>query len=83
MPSLASRKILLLKQIDATPSLTENTKECDSNLSSDTKDAVSIADLQGHWQPHPSRAHQHIAFVRGGEPLWAECQVPLNACVIR
>ena len=47
------------------------------------KEAVSIANLQGHWQPHPSREHQHIAFVRGVEHLWAECHVPLNACVIR
>ncbi len=35
------------------------------------------------WQPHPSRDHQHIAFVKGVEHLWDACQVPLNACVIR
>jgi hypothetical protein len=47
------------------------------------QEAVSVAERQGHWQPHPSRANQHIAFVQGVEHLWAECQVPLNACVIR
>jgi len=47
------------------------------------KEAVQLAALQGAWQPHPSRAHQHIAFVQGVEHLWEECKVPLNACVIR
>jgi hypothetical protein len=46
-------------------------------------DAVQLAALQDAWQPHPSRAHQHIAFVKGGEHLWEECAVPLNAWVIR
>ena len=46
-------------------------------------EAVLLADLQGQWQPHPSRDHQHIAFVKGVDHLWAECHVPLNACVIR
>ena len=32
---------------------------------------------------HPSRAEQHIAWVRGVEHMWPECHVPLNACVIR
>ena len=41
------------------------------------------ADLQEQWQPHPSRDNQHIAFVTGVDHLWAECKVPLNACVIR
>jgi hypothetical protein len=31
----------------------------------------------------PSRAEQTIALVRGVEHMWAECDVPLNACVIR
>jgi hypothetical protein len=46
-------------------------------------EAVQLAELQDAWQPHPSRDHQHIAFVKGVEPLWEACQVPLKACVIR
>src|SRR6266852_1793555 len=46
-------------------------------------EAVQLAELQDTWQPHPSRDHQHIAFVKGVDHLWAECRVPLNACVIR
>jgi hypothetical protein len=46
-------------------------------------EAVQLAELQDAWQPHPSRDHQHIAFVKGVEHLWEECAVPLNACVIR
>ena len=46
-------------------------------------EAVQLAELQNAWQPHPSRDHQHIAFVKGVDHLWAECRVPLNACVIR
>jgi hypothetical protein len=47
------------------------------------KEAVQLAELQGEWQPHPSRDHQHIAFVQGVDHLWEACTVPLNACVIR
>lgn len=47
------------------------------------QEAVQLANLQDTWHPHPCRDHQHIAFVQGVEHLWAECQVPLNACVIR
>ena len=46
-------------------------------------DAVQLATLQDAWQSHPSRDQQHIAFVEGVDHLWEECQVPLNACVIR
>jgi hypothetical protein len=46
-------------------------------------EAVQLAELQDAWQPHPTRAHQHIAFVQGIEHLWEACQVPLNAGVIR
>jgi DDE family transposase len=53
-----------------------------SNMLSYTE-AVQLAEIQGKWQPHPSRDHQHIAFVQGVEHLWAECKVPLNACVVR
>ena len=49
----------------------------------DGPEAVQLAELQDTWQPHPSRDHQHIAFVQGVEHLWEACQVPLNACVIR
>jgi len=47
------------------------------------KEAVQLAVLQDAWPPHPSRAHQHIAFVKGVEHLWDACHVPRNACVIR
>jgi Transposase DDE domain len=47
------------------------------------QEAVQLANLQETWQPHPSREHQHIAFVKGIEHLWEACKVPLNACVIR
>jgi len=46
-------------------------------------EAVQLAELPDAWQPHPSRDPQHIAFVTGVDHLWAECRVPLNACVIR
>ena len=46
-------------------------------------EAVQLAERQDAWQPHPSRDHQHIAFVKGVDHLWAECRVPLNACVMR
>jgi len=46
-------------------------------------EAVQLAALQDAWQPHPTRDHQHIAFVQGVDHLWEECKVPLNACVIR
>src|SRR5712691_11726450 len=39
--------------------------------------------MAGKWQPHPSRAAQHIAFVPGVQHVWETCTVPLNACVIR
>ena len=39
--------------------------------------------LQDAWQPHPSRAHQHIACVKGVEHVWDACHVPLHACVMR
>ncbi len=47
------------------------------------QEAVQLAVLHDAWQPHPSRAHQHIAFVKGVEHVWDACHVPLNACVIR
>lgn len=46
-------------------------------------EAVQLAERAGEWRPHPSRDHQHIACVKGVEPLGEACQVPLNACVMR
>lgn len=48
-----------------------------------TQEAIQLAEMAGQWVAHPSRANQHIAFVRGVEQMWHECEVPLNACVIR
>ena len=47
------------------------------------QEAVQLAALQGAWQPHPSRAAQHIAFVKGVDHVWDGGEVALNACVIR
>jgi hypothetical protein len=48
-----------------------------------TREALQLAEMAGTWQTHPSRPDQTIALVRGVEHMWAECEVPLNACVIR
>src|SRR6266436_3463860 len=48
-----------------------------------TQEAIQLAEMANTWQPHPSRADQTIALVRGVEHMWTECEVPLNACVIR
>src|SRR5256714_6004640 len=48
-----------------------------------TQEAMQLAAMADRWESHPSRAEQSIALVRGVEPMWAECEVPLNACVIR
>jgi len=48
-----------------------------------TQEAIQLAEMADQWQAHPSRAEQTIALVRGVEHMWAECDVPLNACVIR
>jgi hypothetical protein len=48
-----------------------------------TQEALQLAELANEWQAHPARAEQTIALVRGVEHRWAECDVPLNACVIR
>jgi hypothetical protein len=48
-----------------------------------TQEAMQLAEMAGTWQTHPSRPEQTIALVRGVEHMWAECEVPLNACVIR
>ena len=48
-----------------------------------TREAIQLAEMADKWQPHPARADQTIALVRGVEHMWTECEVPLNACVIR
>lgn len=48
-----------------------------------TQEAMQLAEMAKQWVAHPSRADQHLAFVRGVEPRWNECEVPLNACVMR
>lgn len=48
-----------------------------------TQEAMQLATIADTWQPHPTRPDQTIALVRGVEHMWAECEVPLNACVIR
>jgi hypothetical protein len=48
-----------------------------------TQEAIQLAEMADQWEPHPSRADQRIALVRGVEHMWTECEVPLNACVIR
>ena len=48
-----------------------------------TQEAMQLAAMADRWESHPSRAAQSIALVRGVEHRWAECKVPLNACVIR
>jgi hypothetical protein len=48
-----------------------------------TREAIQLAEMADKWPPHPARADQTIALVRGVEHLWTACEVPLNACVIR
>ncbi len=48
-----------------------------------TQEAIHLAAMADKWQAHPARAEQTITLVRGVEHMWTECEVPLNACVIR
>jgi hypothetical protein len=48
-----------------------------------TQEAIQLAEMADQGAAHPARAEQHIAFVCGVEHMWNECEVPLNACVIR
>ena len=48
-----------------------------------TQEAMQLAAMADTWQTHPTRPDQTIVLVRGVEHMWAECEVPLNACVIR
>jgi hypothetical protein len=47
------------------------------------QEAIQLAEIANTWEAHPSRSNQHIAWVQSIEHMWAECEVPLNACVIR
>lgn len=47
------------------------------------QEAIQLAESANKWAAHPSRSNQHIAWVQRIEHMWAECEVPLNACVIR
>jgi hypothetical protein len=48
-----------------------------------TQEAIQLAERADQWQAHPSRTDQTITLVRGVEHMWSECEVALNACVIR
>jgi hypothetical protein len=48
-----------------------------------TQEAMQLAEMADKWEAHPSRDDQSITLVRNVEHMWAECEVPLNACVIR
>jgi hypothetical protein len=48
-----------------------------------TQEAMQLATMADKWPPHPARAAQTLALVRGVEPRWTECEVPLNAWVMR
>jgi hypothetical protein len=48
-----------------------------------TQEAMQLAVLAHRWDAQPSRAEQRMAWGRGVEHRWPECQGPLNACVIR
>src|SRR5438093_335707 len=48
-----------------------------------TQEAIQLAEMADKWEAHPSRVDQRMAWVHGLEHMWAECKVPLNACVIR
>lgn len=36
-------------------------------------EAVSLAEMEQRFKPHPSRPEQEIAFVRGVDHVWDEC----------
>ena len=48
-----------------------------------TQEAMELAEMTDKWEAHPSRGDQGMALVCGVEHMWNECEVPLNACVIR
>jgi hypothetical protein len=47
------------------------------------QEAIQLAEMADKWDVHPSRVDQRMAWVHGVEHMWPECEVPLNACVIR
>ena len=46
-----------------------------------TQEAIQLAKMADVWQRIPA-GRLTIALVRGVEHMWAECEVPINACVI-
>ena len=48
-----------------------------------TQEAIQLAEMAAQWEAPPSRADQSMAWVHGVEQMWAECEVPLHAWVIR
>lgn len=48
-----------------------------------TQEASPLAERANTWPPPPSRAGHVLALVRGVEPRWTACKVPLHACGIR
>ena len=48
-----------------------------------TQDALHLAEMADQRAPHPSRADQPMAWGRHVAHRWAECDVPLNAGVMR
>jgi hypothetical protein len=48
-----------------------------------TQEAIQLAEMEDKGAGPPSRAEQHIAWMRGVEHMWPECHVPRNAWVRR
>jgi hypothetical protein len=48
-----------------------------------TQEARHRAEMADTWQTPPTRPEQTLARVRGVAHRWAECAVPLHACVMR
>jgi hypothetical protein len=48
-----------------------------------TQEAVQLAEMADKGEAHPARDDQSMTLVRNVEHMWAECEVPLNAWVIR
>jgi hypothetical protein len=48
-----------------------------------TQEAIPLAELAAKWETYPARAEQRIALGRGVEHLWAECEGPRHAGVMR
>jgi len=44
---------------------------------------MQLAEMAAHGDAHPARADQRMAWGHGVEHRWTECEVPLNAWVMR